>query len=141
MSDIFPYNHSHGKPSDCEPYKDYQGAPITFPAALGIIEKWYWWHNQEADTDTWTQSNDGADHDQHLMALGLLAFSCDPTYMHLLAALGSEVERRAQTLWNLLTRESSPYPASDPAIAALVQAKVGKFGTYAAKGDAHEHIE
>ena len=125
-SDLFPYNHHHGRPEDCKNYECAQGTPLTYPKALDIIEDWYFWHNQLADTDMWTQSNDGAHSDMHFMALGLLAFAADPTYMVMLEAIGRDVSRRCDTLWRLYEMKPDEYK-DDAHVKLLIEAKIGRF--------------
>ena len=103
---LFPYNNRK--------HTGYgsQGSPLDFDKAYQLAYDLFFWHSQIADTDDWTQSNEGAEMEIREIALGLITMTCEPSFVQMLADIGVATRKRLNTINSLRTR-SGPQEHDD----------------------------
>ena len=96
---LFPYNYNKAEKPKGESFWDmeWQGSPIDFHYATGLADKLFRWHSNN-DTDSWTESNDGADEDIRKIALGLITMLAEPSFINMLESIGDRTENLLNTI-------------------------------------------
>jgi hypothetical protein len=89
----FPYNtHRY---NDTE---TVNGCPLNYREAFTLAEKLLYWHSVTAQTDSWTQSGDGAYENTVNIAHGLMELFSDPGAVQRLEMTGHVVRERVKNM-------------------------------------------
>lgn len=90
----FPYNHHKYSQADTT-----NGSPLNLSQAKDLAYQLRMWHGT-VDTDDWSESNDGAEHDVICLAFGLMELLSDPSAIRRLIMTGETVIDSCNTMLN-----------------------------------------